>query len=434
MEGIQDIPRLYTGLAEWMACLVILKICRRRLHGAAFAGVSILMLLLQCAFLVLTAHMPANILWILCMVAAVGLMYMYIYACGQVTPRMAAYCCVSAFLSAEFAASLEWQLHTWLSFFRPMRPAAAAMLLLLVYAIVFSLMWCLNRTTLTAEYLNQLTWNETGGALFIVLAAFALSNLSFVMDRTPFSGQVIVDIFAIRTLADLGGLGALYAYQSRIGGLLAEKELAAVRQVLNSQYEQYRNFQESEEMLHMMQHDLKHQIDGLRAETNRERRTEWLDRMEEELDSWWLPQKTGSPVLDTILAAKLRKARGGKIRMTCVADGSLLSMLHVTDICTIFGNALDNALESVIQIPEEEKRLVNLVVDSRKEFLFIQVSNTCETEIRESEDHTLLTTKGDRKNHGYGLKGIRYSVEKYGGNVSHRLEDGWFELRILIPR
>ena len=74
-----------------------------------------------------------------------------------------------------------------------------------------------------------------------------------------------------------------------------------MRHVLSSQYEQFRNYQESEEMLHMMQHDLKHQIEGLRGETNEQKREAWLDKIENELDKWWLPQRTGNAVFDTIL-------------------------------------------------------------------------------------------------------------------------------------
>lgn len=44
------------------------------------------------------------------------------------------------------------------------------------------------------------------------------------------------------------------------------------------------------------------------------------------------------------------------------------------------------------------------------------------------------TTKSDKKNHGFGLKSIRYSVEKYGGSVSVDMEKNWFELKILIPQ
>jgi len=44
-----------------------------------------------------------------------------------------------------------------------------------------------------------------------------------------------------------------------------------------------------------------------------------------------------------------------------------------------------------------------------------------------------VTTKKDTFNHGYGLKSIRYAVQKYGGVVSVDQKDHWFELKILIP-
>ena len=40
MELIADIPRLYTGLAEWAGCLIMLLICRRRVRGAVFIAIS----------------------------------------------------------------------------------------------------------------------------------------------------------------------------------------------------------------------------------------------------------------------------------------------------------------------------------------------------------------------------------------------------------
>lgn len=185
-------------------------------------------------------------------------------------------------------------------------------------------------------------------------------------------------------------------------------------------------------MLHMMQHDLKHQIEGLRGETNEQKKEEWLDMIENELDKWWLPQRTGNSVFDTILSAKLRRARQLDVRITCVADGALLNCLHVADICTIFGNALDNALESVVMIPDPEKRLIHVSVSAQKNFIFINISNTLGTPLIESEN-ILLTTKRDKKNHGYGIKGIKYVVGKYGGHVSYKADEGWFRLNILIP-
>jgi len=75
-----------------------------------------------------------------------------------------------------------------------------------------------------------------------------------------------------------------------------------------------------------------------------------------------------------MLGAKIFKARKNNIRITCVVDGKLLDFMHVTDICTIFGNALDNAIENTVLIGDPEKRLIHVTVSSHKSFT--QTSHT----------------------------------------------------------
>lgn len=65
--------------------------------------------------------------------------------------------------------------------------------------------------------------------------------------------------------------------------------------------------------------------------------------------------KTGNKVLDTVLTTKSLYCNKHGIIFTCVADGTLLDFMDVMDICSIFGNALDNAIECEMKIPEKEK-------------------------------------------------------------------------------
>ena len=143
-----------------------------------------------------------------------------------------------------------------------------------------SLFCCLCRRHITEEFINGLTWKEVTSISILMLFVFAFSNLSFFLSGSPFSGRVQEDIFAIRTLADGFGIAVYWGFQINISELLTQKELYAMRHVLSSQYEQFRNYQESDEMLHMMQHDLKHQIEGLRGETNEQKKEAWLDQIE----------------------------------------------------------------------------------------------------------------------------------------------------------
>lgn len=43
------------------------------------------------------------------------------------------------------------------------------------------------------------------------------------------------------------------------------------------------------------------------------------------------------------------------------------------------------------------------------------------------------TTKANKGYHGYGMKSIRRTIEKYGGNMTVHMQNDWFILRILIP-
>jgi len=106
--------------------------------------------------------------------------------------------------------------------------------------------------------------------------------------------------------------------------------------------------------------------------------------------------------------------------------------METMDICSIFGNALDNAIESVIKLEDKEKRLIHVTVSQQKSFLMIRVENYFEGGLEYAKGQ-LESTKKEKAFHGYGIKSIRYTVNKYDGAVDIDTKDNWFNLRILIP-
>ena len=145
MELINDIPRLYTGLAEWAGCLVVLLTCSRKVRTVPFIVISAAAVVIQCGFLMITADIEAGIVWILVMAAAFFFMCLYIFLFGRTSVKGAVYGAAAAFLHAEFAASLEWQLHFWLSRRMTVSATLSVLLLVTVYLIVFSLFYYLSR-------------------------------------------------------------------------------------------------------------------------------------------------------------------------------------------------------------------------------------------------------------------------------------------------
>ena len=435
MNGVylSDIPRLFTGLAEWCACLLVVVHCPKRFHGRKLWRILGAGLLVQCLFLTLTDAL-AIWLWVPCMAAAVGLMLLLIATCCDVPLGTAAYDTVRAFLLAEFAASLEWQLYSYTIYVMNWKSGGwlSLVFVALVYIPVFLFMHRLEVKRVDPVAVMTFRFRELWSPLLIALSCFVVSNLGFVQNKGPFIGSALADVYNIRTLVDLAGVAMLYAYHVQRCELYMQRELDAIQNILQNQYVQYRQSRESIDVINHKYHDLKHQIAVLRAEPDAARRSAYLDGMEEEIRDYEAQNKTGNSVLDTVLTGKsLYCARHG-VELTCVADGAQLEFMDVMDICTVFGNMLDNAIECELRIKEKEKRLIHLMVYGKKDFLVIRCENYC-PETLEFRDGLPVSTKGDSVYHGFGIKSIQHAANKYGGTATIHNRDGWFEITVMIP-
>jgi hypothetical protein len=302
-----------------------------------------------------------------------------------------------------------------------------------VYGAVFTAMCLLERRHIAGGKHSAVKGGDLYSSIGITLVIFFISNISFISKTTPLSGVYAGEIFYIRTLVDLCGIILLFAQQEQRTWLRAKRELDAMQNILTYQYEHYKLSRDNIETLNRHYHDLKHQIRVIRAEQNADKKAEYLDEMESGIKMFEAQNKTGNPVLDIILTEKSMYCVRNGINFTCVADGKLLDFMNAMDLCAIVGNALDNAIESITALADPEKRIIKMAVYAQGDFLMMRFENYSEQKLSFNGDLP-VTTKTERENHGYGLKSIRYSVEKYGGSVKISAEDNWFCLYLLIPR
>ena len=178
-------------------------------------------------------------------------------------------------------------------------------------------------------------------------------------------------------------------------------------------------------------HDLRHQIAALRHmdESQKEKSIGQLERAVMIYDSF---PKSGNQDLDIILAEKSLLAEKQQTRVQCIVDGSKLSFLALEDMYSLFGNALDNAIEAASREPNEAKRIITLHAAARGNLYSIHMENPC-GEQPLFMDGLPVTSKTDTDYHGYGMRSMRYLCEKYGGALTAAWEDGIFVLDMLLP-
>lgn len=428
---LPDIPRFYTALAEWAACMVFICVLKRQLTGWKLLFLSAGMLLLQSVFLIYTGDIGLW-MWLPCMVAAVGSMIVFLFAILRGNWCDAVYCGCFSFIIAEFAASFEWQIY--LFFFRSHTMNAAPYLILLaVYGIIYVVVWWLLKRQGTPDGMLHMKAGELPAVMLIAGSVFAMSNLGFLQISTPFSSQYADAVGIVRTMIDFAGVAMMYAFHVLRNENRARRELDMMQDVLRSQYLQYQQSKESIDLINYKYHDLKHQIAVLRAEQDPERRNAFLNQMEEEIHRYEVQNKTGNQVVDTILTGKNVICEQFGISMNCVADGKLLDFMNTMDICSILGNALDNAIECEKKIPDPEKRLIHVAVFGQKNFVILRFENYFDGQLEIKEGIPVTTKTKKKEFHGFGIRSIKYVVDKYDGAVSISQNENWFELKILIP-
>ena len=209
-------------------------------------------------------------------------------------------------------------------------------------------------------------------------------------------------------------------------------EYQTLEQVIRVMGEQQQITKESVEIINRKCHDIKHQIKGLMQMEDTEEKKRYLEKIRQAISIYDAVYQTGNSALDFILREKGLRCQEYEIKFSCLTDGKALSFMENLDIYALFGNLLDNAIESVVKEEDVEKRLINLHVLKRAQTLHIHVDNYCNEEIR-FEDGLPLTDKKDKACHGFGVRSIRHIAEKYKGELVVKKEKDRFVSDILIP-
>ena len=156
-----------------------------------------------------------------------------------------------------------------------------------------------------------------------------------------------------------------------------------------------------------------------------------LDEIEQAVMIYDCVFKTGNDALDILLTEKSLYCGKYGIRLLCMADGEKLSFMASSDIYSLFGNALDNAIEA-LEHSDPDKRDIVLTVRACDGMVSVCVENYCAVAPDMSEGLP-LTSKGDKNSHGFGMKSMRYIAEKYGGRLVADVRDSKFVLAVIFP-
>ncbi len=225
---------------------------------------------------------------------------------------------------------------------------------------------------------------------------------------------------------DLFSLMLLFSVLNR---KVIEEEKIILEQLVRENARKYELEQSTADIINMKCHDIKYHLDMLKLKDGEQNSVDEIKRAVSIYDNI---AKTGNVALDLILSERSLHCEQYGIRFLYMADGQCLNRFALTDVAGIFGNLLDNAIEYLKSAPDDTDRVLNLQVSEKPQGVCIHVENPCRADLN-FVNGLPKSTKGDDNYHGFGIKSVRYTVQKYGGNLVVNRSDNMFTVDIFIP-
>ena len=195
-------------------------------------------------------------------------------------------------------------------------------------------------------------------------------------------------------------------------------------------YKYYKVVKENNENASMIKHDLKNQIQIAYAMRNKnDNFVNILEDIDAELDKVNTNIYSKNEILNTVLLLKKIEAKKFDINMVYKIDKSIsLDSMKDSAVCKLFSNLLDNSIEASKKT-DDKKILLKLC--KRNDYIVLICENTYKEELRKNI-LGFLTTKENKKEHGYGIKIIKSISDKYSGEMNIQAKNGSFKVIMVF--
>lgn len=244
------------------------------------------------------------------------------------------------------------------------------------------------------------------GSLYIMIVILQQSH--FNTDSIAISIAILLTINII----------VFYLY-SVLGELFKDKVEKIMLKEQNKYYQkQLEIMSKNNEDTRAFNHDLRNHLSIIRGYIQldaNEKACKYIDKMAQ--NDYMIKEisSCGNIDIDTVLNYTLYEATKKNIFLSLEVNVPTNIDIASFDIVVILGNLLDNAIEASSKVKNDDKK-IDIIIKYKTDILFIHIKNTFDGSISYEKDN-IITSKGDRKNHGIGLNNIRNTLKKYDGSM-----------------
>lgn len=253
--------------------------------------------------------------------------------------------------------------------------------------------------------------------IFVILATNELSKFTVILSV---SGIMIINAL----LFELYDVMANY-YMKSLSTAIYEKEKIYYQHECEM-------MKMSQEEMSAFRHDVQNHLavleQMLQKDQNSEEIRSYLTQLKERTRETGAFSNSGNLPIDCIVNYKLRNI--GENNITADVNIAVPEKLDVeiSDIITILGNLLDNAIEALVAVPDDRQLYLKILYTKGRLMLTVRNNFNGEMAYRDGR----IISKKNGGHHGYGLKNVQEALKKYNGSLIIKHKSNFFSANLII--
>ena len=201
----------------------------------------------------------------------------------------------------------------------------------------------------------------------------------------------------------------------------------------NVEYTYFKNYKKQQQATASFRHDWNNHmllLENMMSRGDYEKAKEYFHNLPFQSNAQQKQILTGNEIVDIILSSKFCVLEKDNIAVNCNGGLEQLQFMDDVDVCILFSNLIDNAIEANQKCSSE--RFLSIQATRESSILMLAVSNRANGELNKSEN-MLRSTKENSKEHGIGTQNIFSVIKKYNGEYSIAAENNIFKIKIVFP-
>lgn len=264
----------------------------------------------------------------------------------------------------------------------------------------------------------------------IALAILLIYSLVF----QPLIGFVLIIVLFLFFLA--ADIGMFYAMRKiRTKEILRERNELLTRQ-LHLQLEHYQNLAEKADYIRKLRHDMVNHIQTIQSILSQHQvaaASDQLRKYAEELRNTKSFYYCKNRVVDALLINKAQVANVHEIDLQINVRLVEESVFDHLDLCSVFANMLDNAIDACKRISDPQiAKQIQVDCYNKADYLVIRCRNTKQHQLQISKQGRIMSDKADAKEHGFGLAILEDIARKYGGECMIEAGEEYFQITVYL--